>query len=181
MLSGENFRYVTIISTVTVSLSQCAKYPMLFKTQELNKLMLFNIFADIIKYFPVKLIQWYYFFVFSFIYKMFYIQIWKEKYAILMLVVYISMFCINQFSNMAEKGCIWWDWDAVVAISVFTSVNTRLQLLSKCRLLTAKSQSARGTFHQPAFMAWVAVFVKRVCPVHLVDGYGYNPGQWWWE
>ena len=32
---------------------------------------------------------------------------------------------------MAEKGCIWWDWNTIVAISLFTSVNTRLQLLSK--------------------------------------------------
>ena len=30
-----------------------------------------------------------------------------------------------------KDGFIWRDWDAIVAISLFTSVNTRLQLLSK--------------------------------------------------
>ena len=32
---------------------------------------------------------------------------------------------------MVEKGCIWRDWDTIVAISLFISVNTRLQSLSK--------------------------------------------------
>ena len=32
---------------------------------------------------------------------------------------------------MVEKGCIWQDWDVIVVVSLFTSVNTRLHLLSK--------------------------------------------------
>ena len=42
-------------------------------------------------------------------------------------IIYISMFCINQFWNMAEIGHIWRYWDAgTVTISLFTSLNTRL-------------------------------------------------------
>ena len=48
-----------------------------------------------------------------------------------MFLVYSSMFCINQLWNMAEIGRIWRDWDAIMAISIFTFVNTKLQLLSK--------------------------------------------------
>ena len=36
-----------------------------------------------------------------------------------------------QLWNMAEIGRIWRDWDAIMAISIFTFVNTKLQLLSK--------------------------------------------------
>ena len=37
---------------------------------------------------------------------------------------------LNQFWNMVEKGHVWRDWDVIVVVSLFTSVNTRLHLLS---------------------------------------------------
>ena len=48
-----------------------------------------------------------------------------------------------------------------------------LPKLVSCRLLTAKSRSVRGASHQPAFTGSY-LFVKRVCPVHLVDRYSYE-------
>ena len=42
--------------------------------------------------------------------------------------------------------------------------------LAKIRFFTAKSQSVSGASHQPAYIVASGLFVKRVGPVHLVDG-----------
>ena len=72
------------------------------------------IFSDIIKYSPVK---GYFFFFHS------YIMFMRKNCAILVFLVYISVHCINQFWNMVEIGCIWWNWDAIVVVNLFIYIH----------------------------------------------------------
>ena len=52
-----------------------------------------------------------------------------------------------------------------------------LPYLISCRLLTAKSRSAKGASHQPASMGSFLTICQTCLPSpHLVDGCGYSPG-----
>ena len=129
LLLAGNFCYIMIISAVTDSVSLCAKKSHVIQNARAQYAQ-FNILSDIIEYSRVK---WQNGIIFLFFHS--YLIIFtnlKNKYAILVFLIYIQCYLLINLETCWKKDAfIWRDWDTMVAISLFTSVNTRLQLLSK--------------------------------------------------